>query len=546
MDLYGSAGIAQQNSFSQGIRDINQSISNANHAVADSLAELMQQQDAEETEKHAIQGYKIAQAANSIKAGRRQYNLAKAVDRVPGVPALADIGVSETRSPLMLEDRASTASSYAGPTSRTPQMEPEPEPEPFRDESVADLDEAIEVEDEGGAVAMSESRARLGQQFARGAEEVPTEVLREPSRYAAGVDYARPRGGMSAAERAAEAAWTTPGYTTQSRLGQFFGLPHEEPEWGSPPARIAATGGREATELTDVADFSRRSFHIPEGGGSFILPRPVDDPGNILTAVGEGTPEDFVTAGARGAEEAAVDMSSEAVWARQVAGHAAREARRAGRSVFRAFAEDRLGWEPEEMAEPLMRASQASTAASTESAASTAASAASRAVSSGEEAVEGAGRVAAAGGEGGVRGGVRAASRFIPRIAESGGWVYARGIGGALSAGLDIAKDYEKIKEEGFVKGMITDNPFENLGNVMNIAGSTLEVAGLAGIWNPLGAATEVVGAGLALTGSAMELIAEEVEGDDSAEKAAQDKIRGQAQGEAVAQRQTPDAGRGN
>ena len=92
----------------------------------------------------------------------------------------------------------------------------------------------------------------------------------------------------------------------------------------------------------------------------------------------------------------------------------------------------------------------------------------------------------------------------------------------------------------------VTDNPLENIGNVMNIAGSTMEVAGLAGIWNPLGAATEMVGAVTALTGSALELIGEEVYGDDSKERAAQDKIRGQAQGEAVAQRQTPVAGRGN
>ena len=515
MDLYGSNGIAQQNSFSQGIRDINQSISNANHAVADSLAQLIQEQNTEEMEKHAVQGYKIAQAANSIRAGRRQYNLAKAVDRVPAVPALADMGVSETTSPLMLEDRVSVASSYSAPTSRTPQMEPEPEPEPFRDESVTDLNEAIEVEDEVAPVAMSESRARLGRQFARGAEEVPAELLREPSRYAAGVDYARPRGGMTAAERAAEEAWTTPGYTTQSRLGKFFGLPHEEPEWDMSSRRIASAGGEEATELTDVADFGTTAA----GGTRYAAPT--------------------------GAAEAAVDMSPEAVWARQGAEHAAREARLAERGFVRAFAEDRLGWgigRAETLAEPLLRASQGSTA----SAASTASRASSAALPVAEEVVEGAGRVAAAGGEGGVRGGVRAASRFIPRIAESGGFMVARGVGGTLSAGIDIAKDYEKIKEEGFVKGMITDNPFENLGNVMNIAGSTLEVAGLAGIWNPLGAATEVVGAGLALTGSAMELIAEEVEGDDSAERAAQDKIRGQAQGEAVAQRQTPIAGRGN
>ena len=81
MDLYGSNGIAQQNSFSQGVRDMNQSIRNANNAVADSLAQLIQEQNAEEFEKHAVDGYKIAQAANSIKAGMRQYGLASDAER---------------------------------------------------------------------------------------------------------------------------------------------------------------------------------------------------------------------------------------------------------------------------------------------------------------------------------------------------------------------------------------------------------------------------------------------------------------------------------
>ena len=142
--------------------------------------------------------------------------------------------------------------------------------------------------------------------------------------------------------------------------------------------------------------------------------------------------------------------------------------------------------------------------------------------------------------------GIEKVGRFsIPRITESGLGVYARGVGGALSGGIDVIKDVEKIRDEGFVKA-VTDNPLENIGNVMNIAGSGLEVAGLAGIWNPLGAATEMVGAVTALTGSALELIGEEVYGDDSKERAAQDKIKGQAQGEVVAPRQTPIAGRGN
>ena len=223
---------------------------------------------------------------------------------------------------------------------------------------------------------------------------------------------------------------------------------------------------------------------------------------------------------------------------------------RAGDAEYAAAMGDRgapwgLGSTAEERLSDLSGASEGSHTSRAVSVASTgeeAEQAAARTFATGTSAVGDAGRAAMES----VGRGIEKIGRFsIPRITETGVGVYARGVGGTLSAGIDIAKDYEKIKEEGFVKA-VTDNPLENIGNVMNIAGSGLEVAGLAGIWNPLGAATEIVGAATALTGSALELIGEEVYGDDSKERAAQDKIKGQAQGEVVAPRQTPIAGRGN
>ena len=199
MDLYGSNGIAQQNSLSQGIRDINQSIRNANNAVADSLAELMQEQNAEEFEKHAVSGYKIAQAANSIKAGMRQYGLASdaerhaqlriqlSLDHQPDFDAdiLGGEGEFESRlgaaggrpssigydenlrqAQLRLEDSPQTKAPEPEPEPE-PDFEPEPEPEP----ALADEPIAEEFEDFG--------------EFDRGAVGAPPE---------AGVHYARPRG----------------------------------------------------------------------------------------------------------------------------------------------------------------------------------------------------------------------------------------------------------------------------------------------------------------------------------------------------------------
>jgi hypothetical protein len=493
MDLYGSNGIAQQNSLSQGIRDINQSIRNANNAVADSLAELMQEQNAEEFEKHAVDAYKIAQAANSIKAGMRQYGLASDAERHAQLriqysldpPTTSDanilgtseeferrlgvaggrpasIGYDETlrRAQLQLEDSPQTRAPEPEPEPE-PDFEPEPEPEP----ALADEPIAEEVEDFG--------------EFDRGAVGAPPE---------AGVHYARPRG------VAAESAF---GGVSKERIAQL-------------------------------------SEHL--GEDEFIL--------------GEG--EGF---GLRAGRRLARTFGIESDW--ETGKRMGKYVRlgdleqRAGDAEYAAAMGDRgapwgLGTTAEERLSDISGASEGSHTSRAVSVASTgeeAEEAAARTFATGTSAVGDAGRAAMES----VGRGIEKLGRFsIPRITETGVGVYARGVGGALSAGIDIAKDYEKIRDEGFVKGMITDNPLENIGNVMNIAGSGLEVAGLAGIWNPLGAATEIVGAATALTGSALELIGEEVYGDDSKERAAQDKIRGQAQGEAVAQRQTPVAGRGN
>tara|TARA_R100001129_G_scaffold21258_1_gene13562 strand:- start:3050 stop:4516 length:1467 start_codon:yes stop_codon:yes gene_type:complete len=488
MDLYGSNGIAQQNSFSQSVRDINQSIRNANNAVADSLAQLMQEQSAEEMEKHAVQGYKIAQAANSIKAGMRQYGLASDAERhaqlrtqyslehhpdfdadilggegeferrlgaAGGRPA--SIGYDETlrRAQLQLEDSPQTKAPEPEPEPE-PDFEPEPEPEPdFEPEpepepALADEPIPEEVEDFGefnrpsGVAAerafggVSKERIAELSQHLRGDEE----IIGEGERF-----------GMRVGRKLARAFGVETGWETGKRMDTPF-VTLEQLEQRAGDAEYAAAMGNRGA---------------PWGLGTTVEERLSD-----LSGASEGS------------------------------------------HTSRAVSVASTGEEAEE--------------------------AAARTFATGTSAVGDAGRAAMES----VGRGIEKVGRFsIPRITETGVGVYARGVGGALSGGIDVVKDLEKIRDEGFVKA-VTDNPLENIGNVMNIAGSGLEVAGLAGIWNPLGAATEIVGAATALTGSALELIGEEVYGDDSAEKAAQDKIRGQAQGEVVAPRQTPIAGRGN
>ena len=484
MDLYGSNGIAQQNSFSQSVRDINQSIRNANNAVADSLAELMQEQNAEEFEKHAVDGYKIAQAANSIKAGMRQYGLASDAERhaqlriqysldhqpdfdadilggsedlesrlgaAGGRPASLAYNENLRQAQLRLEDSPQTKAPEPEPEPE-PDFEPEPEPEPdLADEPVAEpIAEAEEFEDFG--------------------------------------EFSRPSG--LAAERAF-------GGVSKERIAQLSEHLRGDEEIIGEGERFGMRAGRRFA----------RTFGF-EGG--WEQGKRMDTPFVTLEQLEQRAGD---------AEYAAAMGDRGAPWG--------------------------LGSTAEERLSDLSGASEGSHTSRAVSVASTgeeAEQAAARPFATGTSAVGDAGRAAMES----VGRGIEKIGRFsIPRITETGVGVYARGVGGTLSAGIDIAKDYEKIKEEGFVKA-VTDNPLENIGNVMNIAGSGLEVAGLAGIWNPLGAATEIVGAATALTGSALELIGEEVYGDDSKERAAQDKIKGQAQGEVVAPRQTPIAGRGN
>ena len=478
MDLYGSNGIAQQNSFSQGVRDMNQSIRNANNAVADSLAQLIQEQNAEEFEKHAVDGYKIAQAANSIKAGMRQYGLASdaerhaqlriqlSLDHQPDFDAdilggegeferrlgaaggrPSSIGYDENlrQAQLRLEDSPQTKAPEPEPEPE-PDFEPEPEPEP----ALADEEPiAEEFEDFGEFDRPSGLAAEIAFGW------VSKERIADLSKHLEKDEFILGEGegfGLRTGRRVAKAFGMESDWETGKRMGKYVRLEDLEQRAGD-AEYAAAMGDRGA----------------PWGLGTT-------------------------------AEERLSDLSG------------ASEGSHTSRAV-----------------------SVASTGAEAEEAAA-------RTFATGTSAVGDASRAAMET----VGRGIEKVGRFsIPRITESGLGVYARGVGGALSGGIDVIKDVEKIRDEGFVKA-VTDNPLENIGNVMNIAGSGLEVAGLAGIWNPLGAATEMVGAVTALTGSALELIGEEVYGDDSKERAAQDKIKGQAQGEVVAPRQTPIAGRGN
>ena len=382
MDLYGSNGIAQQNSFSQGVRDMNQSIRNANNAVADSLAQLIQEQNAEEFEKHAVDGYKIAQAANSIKAGMRQYGLASdaerhaqlriqlSLDHQPDFDAdilggegeferrlgaaggrPSSIGYDENlrQAQLRLEDSPQTKAPEPEPEPE-PDFEPEPEPEP----ALADEEPiAEEFEDFG--------------------------------------EFDRPSG--LAAERAF-------GGVSKERIAQLSEHLRGDEEIIGEGERFGMRAGRR---------FAR-------------------------------------TFGFEGGWEQGKRMNTPYVTLEQLE-------QRAGDAEYAAAMGDRgapwgLGSTAEERLSDLSGASEGSHTSRAVSVASTgeeAEQAAARTFATGTSAVGDAGRAAMES----VGRGIEKIGRFsIPRITETGVGVYARGVGGTLSAGIDIAKDYEKIKDE--------------------------------------------------------------------------------------------------
>ena len=162
-------------------------------------------------------------------------------------------------------------------------------------------------------------------------------------------------------------------------------------------------------------------------------------------------------------------------------------------------------------------------------------------------------RLGSAAVEGGEVAGVvgsSGAARGLLKVAESGagktllkvGKVGVAGLGG----GLDIAQDIGNIASGKSGMEVFGSNNASRFGNIANIIGSGLEVAGVAtGGITPWGLTLEAVGAGVGLVGSLAEA-GGEMEASDDAKKTADTDITSQQRGAVLSSNVETVVGRSN
>lgn len=125
--------------------------------------------------------------------------------------------------------------------------------------------------------------------------------------------------------------------------------------------------------------------------------------------------------------------------------------------------------------------------------------------------------------EGGLKAGAKAGAVGLAKVGLAG-------VGGAL----DIAKDIDRGKGL-FNADTYGSNNMSRVGNIGNIIGSGLEVAGLLTSWTPFGIGLEGLGALVSVGSTALETAGDIEEAGDKQKESEQD-ITSQARGEAVAQ----------
>ena len=135
--------------------------------------------------------------------------------------------------------------------------------------------------------------------------------------------------------------------------------------------------------------------------------------------------------------------------------------------------------------------------------------------------------------EGGLKAGAKAGAVGLAKVGLAG-------VGGAL----DIAKDIERGKGL-FNADTYGSNNMSRVGNIGNIIGSGLEVAGLLTSWTPLGIGLEGLGALVSVGSTALETAGDFKEEEETQAKTEQD-ITSQARGQAVTQQVTTAIGRSN
>ena len=119
----------------------------------------------------------------------------------------------------------------------------------------------------------------------------------------------------------------------------------------------------------------------------------------------------------------------------------------------------------------------------------------------------------------------------------------AKGAVAGLGGVLDIGKDIERTAKEGFGIDTFGSNNYQRIGNISNIVGSGLEVAGLLTAWTPLGLGLEGIGAAIALAGSATEAVGDVKEGGEQETQTEKD-VKSQTRGLVTSEQLTQAIGR--
>lgn len=154
----------------------------------------------------------------------------------------------------------------------------------------------------------------------------------------------------------------------------------------------------------------------------------------------------------------------------------------------------------------------------------------------GEEVANVAGRAGAeAGAEVGTSAGAKiakeAAEKSAGKILTTGAKAALAGVGGVL----DVAQDIERATKGGKGWDVFGSNNWSRAGNIGNIVGSTLEVAGVFGMaFPPLGIGLEALGAGISLASAGAETYGDIREGEEREQTTTTD-IESQRRGQAVA-----------
>lgn len=116
-------------------------------------------------------------------------------------------------------------------------------------------------------------------------------------------------------------------------------------------------------------------------------------------------------------------------------------------------------------------------------------------------------------------------------VLKTGGKTVLAGVGGAI----DVYQDIDRIAKGGFNKDAFGSNNWSRVGNVLNVVGSGLEVAGVLTAWTGIGGLSlEAAGAGLALAGSGLETYGD-IEAEDDTKETTDQDITSQRRGEVAA-----------